>query len=86
MQRDLKRMLAEGSPAAEPDKRPRRQEPQGAAGGSDAAAAAIAAPPGSPAAAAAAAPPRSPAQLDTDALLRATHGPSVAERFEAAEA
>ena len=88
MQRNLKRMLAEAPPAAEPDKRPRWQ--QGPAGGSDAAAAAIAGPPGSPgagaAAAAAAAPPRSPAQLDTDALLRATHGPSVAERFEAAEA
>jgi|EP01046_Picozoa_sp_COSAG06_P033540 hypothetical protein len=88
MQRNLKRMFAEAPPAAEPDKRPRRQE--GPAGGSDAAAAAIAGPPGSPAGAAAAtttaAPPRSPAQLDTDALLRATHGPSVAERFEAAEA
>lgn len=46
MQRNLKRMLAEAPPAAEPDKRPRWQ--QGPAGGSDAAAAAIAGPPGSP--------------------------------------
>jgi hypothetical protein len=87
MQRNLKRMFAETPSTA--GKKPRQLQPDTSPPATARDAAATAAKTATALAAAAATPSRASAQLRTDsadALLRPTLGPSVSERFEAAEA